>query len=160
MAINASPLAAGTRIRALDFTPPLFNFDASNITGITSTAWVVGSPEVSVRFMAPTSGRVAVMLGASPRNNSVTVDRLFIGFRIMEGDPADGITFQPLSAKYGRSNHAYADANDAACSGGQLTIVGGLTPGSWYYAQTQYRVTVGAGTADLLYRSIMVFPVP
>lgn len=160
MTIGPNPLSAGTQIRALDYPPSQFNYDESNILNITSTSWLVGSPEVSVRFRAPTTGRVGVTLSATVRNNAVNAERLFVGFRIMSGDPADNDTFQPVSAKYGRSNLAYADANNGATAGGQLTIVTGLTPGDWYYAQTQYRVTLGSGTADLLYRSILVIPVP
>lgn len=160
---TAHPLAAGTTVRALDFPPAMFAFDNSTTAAnlnITSTSWALGSPEVAVRFLAPTSGRVGVSLGATVRNNSAVVDRVFVGFRIMEGDPASGNTFQPVSAKYGRSNYAYADADDDGESGSQFTMVSGLTPGTYYYAQVQFRVTVGGGTADVLSRSILVIPLP
>lgn len=160
MTATPHPLSAGTQIRALDFPGSQFAFDESNITNITATTWTIGTPEVSVRFMAPTSGRTAVHLGAYTRNNAANLERLYVGFRILEGDPADADTFQSVSAKYGRSNYAVSDANGGAVAGGQMSVVSGLTPGVFYYAQTQYRTTLGLGTADLLYRSVMTFPVP
>lgn len=161
MAHDNAPLSAGTPVRAADFPPAMFNYDQTTIANITDTAYVTGTPEVAVRFMAPTSGRVAVNLSGGIRNNTAAnQDRVFLTFRILEGDPDDASIFWTEEVKYGRSNYAMLDANDEFEYGGHLTIVGGLTPGTFYYAQVRYRTTLGSGTADISNRQIMVFPVP
>jgi len=156
-----APLSSGTPVRALDFPPAQFNYDQTTIANITDTTYVTGTPEVAVRFMAPTSGRVAVNLSAGIRNNTAAnQDRVFVTFRILEGDPSDADVFWTEEVKYGRSNAARLDANDEFAYGGHVTVVGGLTPGQFYYAQVRHRTTLGSGTADISNRQILVFPVP
>lgn len=154
---EASPLSAGVPFREVDFPRSRFSFAQTDINNISSTSYAAGSPEVAVRFQAPTSGRVAVMLSAGVRNNAANADRIFVTFRILEGDPADGDLFQTDEVKFGRSNPA--TQSDEHQYGGQLSIVSGLTPGSFYYAQVRHRTTLGSGTADVAYRGILVFPV-
>lgn len=161
MSHENAPLSAGTQVRALDFPRAMFNFDQTSQLNLTDTSYGNGSPEVSVRFMAPTSGRVAVVCSGGPRNNTAAnQDRVFISFRIFEGDPNDNDLLQTEEVKYGRSNYATLTANDDYEYGGHLTMVGGLTPGTFYYAQMRHRVTIGSGTADIAFRSILVFPIP
>jgi len=151
-------LAAGRRVKAVDFTRAVFNYSQTSIANISTTTYAVGDPEMAVRFMAPTSGRVGVMLSAGIRNNSTAnEDRVFVSFRILEGDPQDGNLIQTEDAKNGRSNPA--QGVDSYQYGGQMTMVDGLTPGVWYFAQIRHRVT-GSATADIAYRGIMVIPVP
>lgn len=157
MAHESGPLSAGVPFRAADFPRSRFSFAQTDINNITETTYTVGTPEIAVRFMAPTSGRVAVVLSAGCRNNGANADRIFVAYRILEGDPDDGELIQTDEVKFGRSNPATgADEHQYA---GSLSIVGGLTPGEFYYAQTRYRTTLGSGTADVAYRGILVFPV-
>lgn len=151
------PLSAGTPVRAVDFPRAQYAFAQTDINNITSTAYVQGDPEIAVRFMAPTSGRVAVMISAGLRNNAANADRVFVSFKLFEGDPADGVEIQVEDAKFGRSNPA--TQTDEHQYGGHLTIVSGLTPGTWYYARVRHRTTLGSGTADVAFRGILVFPV-
>lgn len=150
-------LSAGTRVKALDFPRAYQSYHNTTIANISDTTYTVGSPEVAVRFQAPTSGRVAVVISAGVRNNGANADRVFVAFRILEGDPADGDLVQTEDVKLGISNAA-TQADDYQY-GGQATMVGGLTPGTYYYAQVRHRTTLGSGTADIAHRHILVFPV-
>lgn len=154
------PLSAGTRVRAVDFPPTQTAYSQITQANISATSYTLGSPEMAVRFMAPTSGRVLVTVSAGLRNNSATVDRVFVSFRVLEGDPDDADLIQTDEVKNGRSNYAVADAANDYEYGGHTTVVSGLTPGAYYYAQLRHRVTVGGGTADIAFRGISVIPIP
>lgn len=157
MAHSPQHLSAGTPVRSVDFPRAHYAFAQTDINNITDTTYQTGTPEIAVRFMAPNSGRVAVVLSAGCRNNAANADRIFITFRILEGDPADANLFQTEDVKFGRSNPA--TQSDEHQYGGQLTIVGGLTPGTMYYARVRHRTTLGSGTADVAFRGILIFPV-
>jgi hypothetical protein len=150
-------LSTGTRVKALDFPRAYQSYHNTTIANISTTTYTVGDPEVAVRFQAPSSGRVAVSISAGVRNNSANADRLFVAFRMLEGDPADSNLVQTEDVKLGVSNAA--TQTDDFQYGGQVTMVGGLTPGAFYYAQVRYRTTLGSGTADIAHRHILVFPV-
>lgn len=160
MAHDPQPLSAGTPVRALDFPPAQMAFNQDSINNITDTSYVTGTNEVAVRFQAPTSGRVAVTIKAIVRNNSAAnEDRVFVSFRVYEGDPADGDLFQTDEVKYGISNNATSTA-DEFHYGSHTTMLSGLTPGTFYFARVRHRTTLGSGTADIGYRHILVFPIP
>lgn len=151
-------LSAGTRVRALDFPRAEQSFFTANITNQTTTTYVPGTPETAVWFTAPSSGRVAVSLGAGTGNNGANADRLLVTYEIFEGDPEDGIRHQAAEAKRGLSNPA--TQADTAQYHGHTTMVDGLTPGQKYYARVVHRVTLGSGTADISHRHIAVWPIP
>lgn len=162
MSHDNAPLSAGTETRAVDFPPAVFVTSDVPNGNISTTVYITGTPEVSARFMAPTSGRVGICLSAGLRNNSGATpnDRLFFSYQIFVGDPNDAVLFQGEEVKGGLSNRASADVNDDYSYGGHLTIVSGMEPGEFYYVQTRYRTTLGNSTADIGYRGILVFPVP
>lgn len=152
-------LSAGTRVKALDFPRAKQVFSQDSQLNLTTTTYAVGTPEIAVRFMAPSSGRVGVVLSAGVRNNTTAnEDRVFVTFRVLTGDPADSDLYQTDEAKLGFSNSA-AGADDYQY-GGQMTMVQGLTPGTYYYAQVRHRTTLGSNTADISARSILVIPLP
>lgn len=157
-----SPLSAGTQILAVDFPPAVSSMSDAVITNITATNYTTGTPEVAVRFMAPTSGRVAINVAAGVRVDSATTpaDRLFIAAQVLKGDPADGVVILAEEVKNGVSTPGTPDATEDYGFGGHLTMLGGLVPGDFYYARVRYRTTLGNGSADLNYRSISVVPVP
>ncbi len=160
MSHDSAPLSSGTPVRALDFPPAQQVRDSTTISNITDTAYVQGTPEVAVRFQAPTSGRVAVAISAGVRNNSAAnQDRLFVSFRILEGDPDDATTVQSEEVKLGISNHPIVPS-DGFHYGGHVTMAGGLVPGAFYYCRVRYRTTLGSGTADISARNILVWPIP
>lgn len=151
-------LSAGRRVKALDFPPAVsVNSDVS-VLNISETSYTVGDPEIAVRFLAPSSGRVAVSVSAGVRNNSANDDRVFIAFRILEGDPADSDLFQTDDVRLGISNQG--TQSDNYQYGGHVTMVSGLEPGTYYYAQLRHRTVDGDGTADISGRRILVWPIP
>ena len=151
-------LSAGTVVKALDFTPSVQSIVTTGINNIVDTSYTAGTPEVAVWVMAPSSGRVAVALSAGTRNNAANADRLFIAYRVLEGDPLDANLFQSDEAKRGLSNPATQTDNNQYH--GHVTMVDGLTPGQYYYFQVRHRTTLGSGTADIPHRGILVFPIP
>lgn len=154
----ANDLSAGRRVKALDFPKAVQVYDSTAISNISSTVYITGSPEVAVRFMAPSSGRVAVSLTAGTSNNGANADRVFVTFRVYEGDPDDGTLLQIEEASRGVCN-AQTGSDDFQFHG-QATMVDGMTPGVYYYIQMLYRTTLGSSTADLAHRGIMVWPIP
>lgn len=151
-------LAAGTRVKALDFPTAVQSESGVSYSNITVTTYTPGSPEVAARFLAPTSGRVAVTVSGAIRTNLTSVDRIYVAFRIFEGDPADGDLVETEEAKRGISN--YAHQQEGYQYKGQMTMVDGLTPGSWYYVQLRYRTTLGDANADMAYHRVSVIPLP
>lgn len=151
-------LSAGTRVRALDYPRAQQVFIVANITNVSQTTYQTGSPEVAVYFTAPSTGRVAVTVGAGTGNNGANADRLFVTYQIFEGDPNDGITHQAAEAKRGLSNPA--TGADTAQYHGHTTMVDGLTPGTKYYARVVHRTTISSSTADISHRHITVWPIP
>lgn len=164
MAEQHQPLSAGTVIRATNFPRSWSNYDMTTAANMTTTAYVATTTddpnEVAVRCMAPTSGRIGVNLHAGPRSNSATADRLFVSFRVFQGDPSTGTLIQTDDVKYGRSNAAANDASDDYAYGSHFTVVNGLTPGTFYYFQVRYRTTLGNGSADLAFTGITAWPLP
>lgn len=151
-------LSAGTRVKALDFPRAWQSSQVVSVLNQSNTSYSAGTPEIAVRFMAPSSGRIAVALSAGTRNNGANADRIFVSFRILEGDPDDNELIQASEVKRGLSNPA--TQGDDYQYHGHLTMVDGLTPGSYYYAQVQHRTTLGSGTADISHRGILVWPIP
>lgn len=151
-------LSAGRPVKALDFPRAQQVFQTVTVPNVSSTSFVVGNPEVAVRFLAPSTGRVAVCVGAGTSNNGANADRLFVTYQILAGDPADNIVHQSAETKRGLSNPA--TQADAAQYHGHVTMVDGLTPGEYYYAQVVHRTSLGSSTADIAHRHIAVWPIP
>lgn len=158
MSHDPAPLSSGTPVRAVDFPPAKFAFQQVTIANVSSTTYIAGTPEVAVRVLAPTSGKVAVIVGGGLDNNAANADRIFLSFRVYEGDPALGVLIRTEDVKYGLSNQA--TQTDQFQYSGHGTIMSGLTPGTYYYFQLRHRVSIGSGTADIAYRHLLVFPVP
>lgn len=152
-----APLTAGTPVRAIDFPPAHFVFHQVSNSNVTSTTYETGTPEIAVRFMAPSSGKVAIIVGGGLENNAANADRIFLSYRVFEGDPNDNVLIQTEDAKYGLSNQA--TQSDEFQYSGHGTILGGLTPGVYHYVQMRHRTTLGSGTADIAHRHLLVFPV-
>jgi hypothetical protein len=153
----ARSLSAGTRVKALDWPPSQQSFHNTSVLNISATTYGNGDPEVAVRFQAPSSGRVAVHVGAGTRNNSANADRLFVTFRVLVGDPNNSELFQTEDVKLGVS--IPATQTDDYQYHGTMTMVDGLVPGGYYYAQVRHRTTLGSGTADIAHRHITIFPI-
>lgn len=151
-------LSAGTPVRALDFVPAVQSYQDTQISNISNTTYATGTPETAVWIQAPSSGRVAVAVSGGTRNNGANADRILLTFRVLEGDPLDGNLIQSDEARRGLSNPA--TGSDQFQYHGHVTMVGGLTPGQFYYFQMRHRTTLGSATADISYRSLLVWPIP
>lgn len=151
-------LSAGTVVKALDFPPAVQSFQDTTIGNLTNTTYATGTPECSVWIMAPSSGRVAVAVSGGTRNNGANADRVYIAYRVLEGDPANGNLIQSDEVKRGLSNPA--TQSDNYQYHGHVTMVGGLTPGTHYYFQLRHRTTLGSATADISYQALLVWPIP
>lgn len=161
--VSIRPLSAGTNFRAVDFPRAQFAYDMSTVLNRSETTYTVNvagvNPEVAVRVLAPTSGKIGVCISGGPRCNTAP-DRFFLAFRVLEGDPANGTLIQTEDVKWGVSNMGVNDASDDYSYGGHFTVVGGLIPGLYYYVQTRFRTTGGVGNADCASRTILAIPLP
>ena len=157
-----APLSAGTQVRAVDFPPAVASTSDTAATNISSTTYLTGTPEVGVRFMGPSSGRVAITVQAGVRVDSAVspADRVFVSYQIFVGDPADNDLLQVEEVKNGVSSGGISDATEDYSFGGHLTILSGLEPGQFYYARVRYRTFLGNSTADIQQRGIIVIPIP
>lgn len=151
-------LSAGNRVKALDFPRAWQVYHNTTISNVTSTTYETGNPEVSVRVMAPSTGRVAVALAGGTRNNGANADRILVTYKVYEGDPADNVVRQGADLKRGITNPA--TQGDQFQYHGHVTMVDGLIPGQYYFFQVQHRTTLGSGTADISHRCLLVWPIP
>lgn len=150
-------IAVGAKVQAADFPPTVWDNDETAISNVTATTFQNGSPEVSVTFIAPTSGRVLVYNGGGLRNNS-GADQMFIDSEIRETDGSG--TVVRSSSVTGDGTLSCADESLGFEYKTRAYVQSGLTPGSTYFARLQYRTSTGGGTADITARSIIVQPIP
>ena len=146
-------LRAGTTVRALDFPPTVQAGDGTLISNITSTVYLVGSPEVGTTFMAPTSGRVKLITSLVARDNGGD-NTVYLTPQVYLGTSASGTQIVLATIR-----HAVSTMGEASNyqSHERVSFLDGLTPGSTYYIRVGYRVS-GGTTADLTYRGIIVVP--
>ncbi len=150
-------LIAGTVVDALDWPPAVEASDATQINNPTNTTYSAGSPVVGTTFMAPTSGRVRLIVGGGLGNSS-GADRIFLAPQIFLGVDATGteilaptVVTRGFSAENAASGFHY---------GSRETILEGLVPGATYSARIMHVVSAdpGAQTGDIAYRQITIVP--
>ena len=151
-------LPSGGGVYGLDFPPSGYDQDWSAILNITTTDYVVGTPEVAVSITAPTSGRILVAVGAGIRNNAATAERAIVTYRIFE-DSANGALFQDATDIRGVKSCGIAASQEYQYHG-SIDLVDDLVPGVGYYVQVVHRCLDGGGTADISGRNLSVIPVP
>lgn len=142
-------LTAGTRVTALDFTPSVVVGDTTAISGISSTTPIAGSPEVSVTFMAPTTGRVLLVMTGALNNDGT--NSTYVTAEIREND-SSGLQVMPPGG-----DRAVRNANADLITLSRLDVVHGLQPGGVYFARVLYRVGGGAAGA-IQFRGISISP--
>ena len=150
-------LLAGSTVRALD-TPPaasdaqLDSFSFSNTTyGTASTSGTY--TDCGTAFMAPTTGRVLVILSAQIRNNAINTTRMAPVIR--EGPViGSGAVIVPAHDVNSISNQGNNDFILAS----QVALIENLSPGEVYNVRLEHRVSDGTGT--LLNRRVVVIPSP
>lgn len=131
--------------------------DGTLISDISSTSFIVGSPELGVTFVAPRSGRVAVCVSAGMFEQSAG-NRLFLSFAVHEGTSTAGAQVQVPRTMNGVSTHGDTTAGGSGeMVKGNLAMVEGLVGGDTYYAVTMFSVD-GGTTNDIRQRRITVIP--
>lgn len=151
-------LVSGGSVYGRDFPPSQWDQDWSSITNITSTAFIVGSPEVGVNFTAPSSGRVLICVGAGIQNNAATLEQAAVAYALFL-ESADGPVLVNADARNGVQGQGIAVSGQVRYLGG-YSMEENLIPGRNYYAQLRYRSILGNGTADIASRDIGVIPLP
>jgi hypothetical protein len=151
-------LTAGSKVNALDFPPAVYAADGTTQSNLSNTAYAVGSPEVGVTFIAPTSGRVKITVGGGLRNNAANTDRVAIAPQVFVTNSA-GVEVLAPTVTRGVSSEGIASAGDFAYRS-RTTLLTGLTPGQQYYARTMQVIFGSNATADLSQRDILVDPAP
>lgn len=148
-----SELRSGTTVLALDFPPTVKATDSTSIANITTTSYTAGSPEVGVAFMAPTTGRVKLIVSGIGRDNTAD-ERLFVSPQVFTGTDNTGTVVLSPSVRSAMSTIGEASnyhVHDRA------TVLDGLDAGSTYYARVMYRVS-GGTSVDCIYRGLIVVP--
>lgn len=146
-------LLAGSTVRALDTPPPAFDFaDASfdlTSTSYTTTATGGAYEECAVVFIAPTSGRVKISVGARLINTGVSGTMVCpetrAGAVIGSGSIVDAVG--------DRGPSHYGSAYSRASS---VWVISGLTAGGSYNTRVLHKVTGNAGSVAL--RVLIVEP--
>jgi hypothetical protein len=160
--ITPTPLgssAAGRQVEALDYPPAVWAQDTTAINNPTTSSYITGSPAVEVTFVAPTSGRVLLVVGGG-LGNSAAADRIFLAPEVRETSAGGSLVLSPSV-----TNRGFGSDNCAAAFayGSRESVLEGLTAGQVYYAVCKYVVAAsdaGASTADIACRDIIVAPLP
>lgn len=150
-------LLAGSTVRALD-TPPAVSDTQLDGFSFTNTTYGVGSTDgtyvdCGTAFMAPTTGRVLVILSAQIVNAAVNTTRMAPVVR--EGPViGSGAVIVPANDVNSIANQGPNTAVLAA----QVALIENLSPGETYNVRLEHRVSGGTGT--LWNRRVVVIPSP
>lgn len=150
-------LLAGSTVRALD-TPPAASDTQLDSFSFTHTTYGVGSTsgiyaDCGTAFMAPTTGRVLVILSGQIRNNAINTTRMAPVIR--EGPViGSGAVIVPANDVNSITNQG----NNADILAAQVALIENLSPGEVYNARLEHRVSGGTGT--LRNRRVVVIPSP
>lgn len=147
---------AGDEITRDHWPPSMVARNTTAIDDISNTSFEPGASEVSVIFVAPYSGRVAVCVQGGIDQDSAG-NRVFITYEMYLGVSEAGTLVQAAKEANGISSNGGPASNDLIC--GNMSMVSGLTPGAEYFARMMHR-TEGGATNDVTFRELIVFPVP
>lgn len=150
---------AGRPVEALDYPPAVWAQDTTAINNPSNSSYAAGSPEVSVTFIGPTSGRVLIIVGGG-LGNGAAGDRIFLSPEVRLTNSSGAVVLSPSVTNRGFGS-------DIAASGfhygSRESVLDGLTPGQVYFARVMYAVATsdaGASTQDIAARDITVVPLP
>ncbi|GIH69435.1 hypothetical protein [Sphaerimonospora thailandensis] len=154
-------LTDGAIVYGADFPPSAADGDDAGLTQLSNTSYQAGSPVVAVTFVAPTSGRVLLIVGGGMRD-SAAVDQVMLAPQVFRGTDATGSEVLAPSAS-GRGLGSVA-ADKAFHYASRTSLLSGLTPGATYYARVVHMIVPPSGgtpsaKADIGARDITVIPV-
>lgn len=150
-------LLAGSTVRALD-TPPAasdaqldeFSFTITTYgTGSTSGTYV----DCGVAFMAPTTGRVLLILSGEIHNSGLSTTRMA---PVVREGPVIGSGPEIVPAS--NENSIANQGSNSFILASQVTLIENLNPGETYNVRLEHRVSGGTGT--LRNRRVIVIPSP
>lgn len=150
----AQPLAAGTPITALDMPPAEENTDNATVFDNSNTSFADGDPPVNQLFIAPTSGKVIVIIGGGIRVASGS-GRAQLAISVREDDQ-NGVNIQPAILKESAMGGSTTETSYAYSS--RSIVVEGLEPGRTYIARALHRTTASGAPMDYANRNIIVIP--
>lgn len=131
-------------------------FEGTDQLNITSTSFTAGSPECSVTFSAPNSGRVGVVVAAEMRNDDTGGNRVFVTYELYLGSSSAGTLVRSAQEENGVSTTGDTTASEYMIFA-NLDMVDGLTPEATYFIRAMHRVA-GGTTNDIGFRRLVVFP--
>lgn len=152
-------LVAGSEILAADHPVTQSATDRTTIGPVSSTTYQESqnfSGVVETTFVAPTSGRVLVVVGCGAEEDA-SGGRISLAPQVFEGVDASGLVILPPHA----GRHGVISANTASQGAywSRITMLEGLTPGRSHYARLLFRSTDGIA-ATLEQRDLTIVPVP
>lgn len=151
-----------THVLGVDTPRTVWDQDPTLITNIFDTQAVVGSPEVSVVFRAPTSGRVNIIVGGGARDSG-GAQRIFIGAEVYKSHN-NQVLFQPGGVFFkvaDVSGYVTSPPETQFTYGQRHTILEGLIPGEEYYCPVVHWCSAqGTGGNQISVREIIVIPIP
>lgn len=149
-------LLAGSTVRALD-TPPAASDTQLDSFSFTHTTYGIGSTsgtyvDCGTAFMAPTTGRVLVILSGQIVNSGATTRMAPV---VREGPViGSGAVIVPANDVNSITNQG----NNADILAAQVALIENLSPGEVYNVRLEHRVSGGTGT--LRNRRVVVIPSP
>lgn len=159
-----SPILSGSTIKTADIgSVSVHDFDITTQAGIVNTAFEAGTPDLTVEFVAPLSGRVLVVVGGGLRSPN-TEDSVQVAPEIREDDENGAVVENPAaginawtSTGFITNNYQYGSmaAVIPMNADGPTTP---LEPGRTYFARVVQRVDGGDG--DIFNREITIVPLP
>lgn len=124
--------------------------DATNITGITSTAYIAGSPACSTTFAGPASGQGLVTVGAHIEGQA-TEKAVWVAYEIRLTN-SSGTVIHPAN-----DDEAVLMQGVDNLKASYSSMVSGLTVGQTYYIRTMHKVDA-ATTGSVFQRRITWLP--
>ena len=149
-------LLVGATIRPADFPAAVFVQDGTLQNDITTTApATVGSPTLATTWVAPTSGRVIVVIGIGGRAGA-NGGRVFGIPETFLGTGPGGTNIIPNTDD---EQHGVSTPEDVIdyCYVSRRSLLTGLTPGDTYYTRYVHWAD-NAGTADITVRDLTIIP--
>lgn len=151
---------AWTRYSTLDrATFPVQQWqDTTSLTGITSTAYISGTPVVGGTFVVPPSGQCFVTVTGNLRQNN-DGEETRLGFEIRTGGTVGSgtIVWATSSLRGLVAGQAVNSGSPAVNSASHRQAYGSMTALSTYNIRTMHSVTGGSG--NITYRVLTVEPI-
>lgn len=146
-------LLAGTEVLAQDVTPTQYTFEGTLQSNINSSGYSEPTNPCRVSFIAPTTGRVKIIVGGGGEDDSGD-GRVRLAPEVHENDINGETVMSPNSLTNGYISMGEASAFHYHC---RVSILDGLTPGMTYFARL---MVTGGTTSDLRNKNLIVVPVP